>query len=181
MKCFLRSFSTTITVSITTIIVISTLSACSGDKERSEQLFEQYCHEEGRVGQFIYERVELGEEYFRTIPSDDKELSRLDKRFYINEKKSLIDKQRFKQSYIFNYQIKTMLSPIGPIYSYETTIVRKTDGKILSKAVSLLNMLDKSSKYFTVEGETCPTGRDIQRSSLFNKSHSNLIGRTFSR
>ncbi|MCJ8295495.1 MAG: hypothetical protein MJK15_13920 [Colwellia sp.] len=175
-KIFLRFFKITIIA-----ITLSSLSACYGDRAQSEQLFKKYCNEEGRVGQFIYEQVLLGEEYFRPIPTDEKELSRLDKRFYIDDKKLLIDKHRFKQSYIFNDQVKTMLSPIGPIYSFETTIVRKSDGKVLSKAVSLLNMLDKSSEYFATEGETCPTGRDIQRNSLFNKNHHNIIEKTFSR
>ncbi len=164
---------------IFTIIAISSLSACSIDRMRSEHLFEQYCNEEGRVGQFIYERVALGEEYFRAIPTDIRALDRLDKRFYIDGKKLLIDKQRFKQSYTLNNRKRTILSSIGPIYSVETTIVRKSDGKVLSKAVSLLNMLDKFSKYFPVEGVTCPTGRDIKRVPLFIKEHSNLIEKTF--
>lgn len=163
-------------------ITVGSLSACVGylsDRAHSERLFEQYCHEEGRVGQFIYERVALGLEYFRPIPTDARELLGLDKRYYINGKKLLINKQRFKQSYTLNNREKTILSPTGPIYSIETTIVRKADGKILSKAVSLLNMLDKTSKYFPVEGVTCPTGRDIKGVPLFIKEHSNLIENTF--
>ena len=76
-----------------TFIIIASLSTGCFDRMRSELLFEQYCNEEGRVGQFIYEKVELSAEYFRPIPLGEKELLRLDKRFYINDKKLLIDQQ----------------------------------------------------------------------------------------
>jgi len=160
-------------------ITVISLSACSIDRMRSERLFEQYCNEEGRVGQFIYERLALGEDYFRPIPTDAKELRYINGVFYINNKKLLIDKERFNQSFTRNLFKRKVLSPIGPIYSVESTIVRKSDGKVLSKAVSLLNMLDKTSKYFPVEGVTCPTGRDNKGNSFFYEKHTNLIQNTF--
>ena len=160
------------------LIIITSLGFCV-TQWRSEYLFEQYCNEEGRVGQFIYEREALGEEFFRSIPTDETQLLRIDKLFYINDKRLLIDKDYFLKSYILNYQERKVLSSTGPIYSVETTVVRKYDGKVLSKAVSLVNMLDKTSKYFAVEGVTCPTGRDIKGFSFFNKNHRNLIEKTF--
>lgn len=160
------------------LIIITSLSGCVS-QWRSEYLFEQYCNEEGRVGQFIYERVALGEEFFRPIPTDEAELLRVDYRFYLNDKKLLIDKQFFQKYYTFKNRERKVLSSTGPIYSVETTVVRKSDDKILSKAVSLVNMLDKSSKYFAVEGVTCPTGRDNKGFSFFNKNHRNLIEKTF--
>ena len=181
MKYFSKIMNTNIIILAVTFITLSSLAACVSDRARSEQLFEQYCNEEGRVGQFIYERVTLGEEFFRPIPTDEKELRHVDEGyyFYSDGKKRLIDKQRFKQSYTINDLRETMLSPIGPIYSVETTIVRKSDGKVLSKAVSLLNMLDKTSKYFPVEGVTCPKGRDSKGNSFFYEKHTNLIENTF--
>lgn len=181
MKYFYRFTKSNIkfVTAVITIVAVSSLCACASDRARSERLFEQYCNEEGRVGQFIFERVALGEEYFRPIPTDARELRRLDNDFYINDKKLLIDKQIFKQSYIFNNRKSTVLSPIGPIYSIESTIVRKADGKVLSKAVSLLNMLDKTSKYFPVEGVSCRVGRDSKGHPYSVKEHRNLIEKTF--
>ena len=163
-------------------ITVGNLSACVGyfsDRARSERLFEQYCHEEGRVGQFIYQRVALEEDFFRSIPTDQRELDRIANGFYIDNKKLLIDKERFMQSYTLNYLKRTVLSTLGPIYTVESTIVRKSDGKILSKAVSLFNMLDKSSKYFHVEGVYCPTGRGSKGYLLLGKDHFELIDKTF--
>jgi hypothetical protein len=67
------------------LIIVTSLSACV-TQWRSEYLFEQYCNEEGRVGQFIYERVALGEEFFRPIPTDEVELRALIKYFISMEK-----------------------------------------------------------------------------------------------
>lgn len=165
------------------IVVMSSLTACSSiERIRSESLFEQYCNEEGRVGQFIYERVALGEEFFRPIPADGIELRRIDSIYYIyiDGEKLLIDENRFNKGYTLSFWKKTMLSPTGPIYSLETTIVRKSDGKLLSKAVSLSNMLDKTSKHFPVVGIYCPTEVDIKGYSLSIINHRNLIEKTFS-
>lgn len=161
------------------IILIGSLSACAIERMRSEHLFEQYCNEEGRVGQFIYERVALGEEYFREIPTDIRELDRIADSYYIDNKKLLIDKERFEQSYIRNFFERKVLSPVGPIYSVESTLVRKSDGKVLSKAISLLNMQGLTSKYFYVEGVYCPTGQDSNGHGLSHKHHFNLIEKTF--
>lgn len=190
MKRFIRfikknitsNFISNIGICIISIISVISLSACVApfsDRARSEQLFEQYCHEEGRVGQFIYERVGLGDEYFRPIPTDAKALRRLDNSFYINKKKLLIDKEHFEQRYTLSFYERKELSSIGPIYSVESTIVRNSDGKVLSKAVSLLNMQGKTSKHFYVEGVTCQPGRDSRGRTYYHKKHMNLIENTF--
>jgi hypothetical protein len=166
-----------------TLVLVSSLTACSSiERIRSESLFEKYCNEEGRIGQFIYERVALGEEFFRTIPKDQRELDRIGKGYYLynNGKKVLIDKEIFNQVYERNGLKKTVLSDVGPIYSIETTIVRKSDGKILSKAVSLLNMLGQTRGKYPIYGVYCRQGRDVKWGSLHYKEHSNLIDKTFS-
>ncbi|NQY37915.1 MAG: hypothetical protein HRT37_23770, partial [Alteromonadaceae bacterium] len=76
---------------ITIIIIVGSFATCNGDRMYSDYLFEQYCNEEGRTGQFIYERVGLGEEYFMPIPKDEVELRRVYNGFFIDEKKLLID------------------------------------------------------------------------------------------
>ncbi|TPH14224.1 hypothetical protein [Litorilituus lipolyticus] len=162
------------------IALISSLSACSSiEKIRSDSLFEQYCYEEGRVGQFIYERVALGEEYFRPIPTDEVELRRTENGYYIDNRKLLIDKERFKQSYTRNFFERKVLSPIGPIYSVESTLVRKSDGRVLSKAVSLLNMQGRTRNYVPIRGIYCPIGQDSNGNDLSHKYHLNLIENTF--
>ncbi len=176
---FLSKVTNTKFIQLTiTLILISSLSACV-TRWHSDYLFEQYCNDEGRIGQFIYEQVELGPEFFRARPTDQRKLTLLDTRFYINDEKLLIDKEYFLKYYTFTNRERKVLSSSGPIYSVETTIVRKSDGKVLSKAVSLLNMRDQTSKYFAPQADTCPTGRDVKGFSLFNKNHRNIIEKTF--
>ncbi len=162
------------------IVVVGSISACSSiEKIRSDSLFEQYCNEEGRVGQFIYERVALGEEFFRPIPTDVRELDRIENSFYIDNKKLLIDKERFLEHYNIKYLKRRELSSIGPIYSVESALIRKSDGKVLSKAVSLVNKRGKTSKVFPVQGVTCPSGKDKNGHPLYNFHHFNLVDNTF--
>jgi len=164
-----------------TLGLVSSLTACSSiERIRSESFFEQYCNEDGRVGQFIYERVALDEKFFRPIPTDEVELRRVDKGYYINDRKLLINKEVFNQAYTLNSFKKTVLSDVGPIHSFETTIVRKSDGKVLSKAVSLRNMLGQTRGKYPIYGVYCRQGRDVKGISFHNKEHSNLIDKTFS-
>ena len=164
-----------------TLVLVSSISACSSiERIRSESLFEQYCNEEGRVGQFIYERVALGEEFFKPIPADEIELRRLDKGYYINDRKLLIDKEVFNQVYTLNSLKKTVLSDVGPIHSFETTIVRKSDGKVLSKAVSLRNMLGQTRGNYPIYGVYCRQGRDVKGRAPHQKESFNIIDKTFS-
>jgi hypothetical protein len=76
---------------------------------------------------------------------------------------------------------KTILSRIGPIYTYETTIVRKSDGKVLSKAVSLLNKKGwwsrKSVLGFTV-GDSCPKYKNSS-GDILKSDHSDVFRNTF--
>jgi hypothetical protein len=163
------------------IIIVGSFTAFNGDRFLSDYLFEKYCNEEGRTGQFIYERVPLGEEYFIPIPKDERELIRVDNGFFIDDKKLLIDKHHLLQSFIINTMEKTMLSRIGPIYTYETTIVRKSDGKVLSKAVSLLNKKGwwsrKSVLGFTV-GDSCPKYKS-KSGNILKSDHSDVLRNTF--
>jgi len=163
------------------IIIVGSFVGCYGDMAISNLLFKKYCNEEGRTGQFIYESVPLGEEYFRPIPKDERELIRVDNGYFIDDKKLLIDKHHLLQSFIINTMEKTMLSPIGPIYTYETTIVRKTDGKVLSKAVSLLNKKGwwsrKSVLGFTV-GDSCPKYKNSS-GNILKSDHSDVLRNTF--
>jgi len=163
------------------IIIVGSFVGCYGDMAISNLLFKKYCNGEGRTGQFIYERVPLGEEYFRPIPKGGVELRRVDNGYFINERKLLIDQHRLIQDFTISRQKKTMLSPIGPIYSYEKNIIRKSDGKVLSKSVSLLNKKGwwsrKSVLGMTV-GDICPEYKS--KSGIVLKSdHGELLKNTF--
>ncbi len=164
----------------TVILIVGSFSACNGDRILSEYLFEKYCNEKGRTGQFIYERVGLGEEYFMPIPKGGVELRRVDNGFFIDDKKLLIDKHRFLQNFNITMK-KTMLSPIGPIYTDETIIIRTSDGKVLSKAVSLLNKKgwwSRKSVLGVTVGDSCPEYKNSS-GDILKSDHADVLKNTF--
>lgn len=164
------------------IVLVGSYPSCYWDYHLSNYLFEQYCNEEGRTGQFIYERVGLGEEYFIPIPKDERELIRVDNGFFIDDRKLLIDKNQLVQDFDISRQKKTILSRIGPIYSYEYNIIRKSDGKVLSKSVDLLNKKGwwsrKSVLGMTV-GDTCQKYKNPKGLYSSKSAHTGLIKNTF--
>ena len=164
------------------IIIVGSFVGCYGDMAISNLLFKKYCNEEGRTGQFIYERVGLGEEYFKPIPFTKEGVAlHFDRGFLIGQDKLLIDKHHFLQNFNITME-KTILSPIGPIYTDETTIVRKSDGKVLSKAVSLMNekgWWSRESVLGTNVGDICPKYRDINGHINVKSDHSDVLRNTF--
>jgi len=164
------------------IMIVGSFVGCYSDMAISNLLFKKYCNEEGRTGQFIYERVPLSEEYFIPIPKGGVELRRVDNGFFINERKLLIDKHRLIQDFNISAQKQTTLSRIGPIYSYEYTIVRKSDGKILSQSVSLLNKkgwLSRQSILGMTVGDTCQKYKNPKGLYSSKSAHTGLIKNTF--
>ncbi len=73
-------------------------------------------------------------------------------------------RERFEQDYIFEVYKKIQINSVGPIFEIVTSVIRKSDGKLLGKAISLrshkgwLNTLAALGQ--TPGGETCPSGQD---------------------
>jgi len=150
------------------------------DYHVSKYLFKQYCEEEGRVGLFIYEKVALPDEYFMPYPKDKDEIFNLSNRFVIDED-LVFDKTKLEEKYTFTYRKVVSLSDIGPINSLETSVFRRSDNKLLGKAVSLTNHLGSwiDSSKFGKKVEHCPTGYDERGLSNSGKLHLGLIKEIF--
>lgn len=164
------------------ILILGSFVACNGDRVISEHLFEKYCNEEGRTGQFIYERVGLGEEYFIPIPEEKWKTNQ----HYIIDGNLLINKKRLEQDFIIGkYKESKLISQIGPIFSRNTSITRKRDNKLIGKSISLVNrlgwwnllsILGQSSR------EYCPSGYDPNSGlSEDEQLHATLIKNIFYR
>ena len=187
MKFFYRLIKNNIRVAygVIAIVTISSLSACVthfSERARSEQLFEQYCHEEGLVGQFIYERVVLDEKYFVPIPKDPREINQ----HFVVDANRMMDKALLEQEYTFSkYSEVKLLSKIGPIYSIETSVIRRSDNKLLGKSVSLFNSqgwLAEQKVLGPNEGDSCPRGYDKNTdTSEYSLLHATLIKNIFYR
>ncbi len=110
-----------------------------GDYHVSNHLFKQYCSDKSLVGQFIFEREGLTDEFFREIPTDKIALRRVDSSYYLQDKTDLLNEHVLNKYYKIVREERKLLSPIGPVYSFESYILRKSDGIKLGKAVNILN------------------------------------------
>jgi len=163
------------------IILLIFYSIFFWDYHVSKYLFKQYCEEEGRVGVFIYEKVALPNEYFIPFPKD-KDPRYLPRMFVIADN-VMIRESILKKDFTINIKKKNIVSKIGPVYSYTTTVVRRLDGKVISKAVSLGNkkgwVIRYLSKAFPSSGIECPNRVDKNGISLPNYDHSDVVNQAF--
>ena len=167
---------------ITIIIIVGSFATCNGDRMYSDYLFEQYCNEEGRTGQFIYERVGLSEEYFIPIPQDPRKINQ----HLVVDDNLMMDKALLEKDYIFSKYREVMpLSTIGPISSIETSIIRRSDNKLLGKSVNLSNRqgwLAERNILGQNSGDWCPRGYDKNKAiHKYSQLHSTLIRSVFYR
>lgn len=165
---------------IVLILVLGIYPACKWDYYLSNYLFEQYCTDPDRVGLFVYEKVQLGDEYFMPIPKD-KEPRDLGQHFIFGEN-LIINRERFDEDYIFNVYKKVPISSIGPINAIETSVIRKADQKVLGKAVSARNWqgwLNQFGLMGGFPGVYCPTGRNEKGFSKYRHAHKALIKKIF--
>jgi len=177
------------------------------DYHVSEYLFEKYCSDPSKVGLFVYETVELPDEYFDPLPTKwvhhkdhDFDLrfsygKRPLEKFFDGKnqtyKKGIhyrysggyrINKGRFEQDYILKDYRPNQLPRIGPINALETSVIRKRDSKVLGKAVSFANHRGWWARAWTWEGNSankCPSGRDKNGLANFYKKHDQLISSIF--
>ena len=165
------------------IIFIGCLYLVScGDYHVSNFIFQSYCNDKSVVGQFIYQREGLSDDFFREIPADGIALRRVRGNFYLDNKKYLIDENKFSESYSYQFSKRSLLSKIGPIYEEKTVITRKSDGKILGKAVSLVNKkgwFHETNLLWTNTGELCPIYKSETGRNIGNSDHFSLIQHIF--
>jgi len=165
------------------IIFIGCLYLVScGDYHVSNFIFQSYCDDKSVVGQFIYQREGLSDEFFREIPTDRIALRRVAGSHYLQNKRYLLNDYVLKQYYKIVHLEKKALSPIGPVYSLESYILRKSDGKKLGKAVSIRNKngwLNETSLLWTNTGSICPRYKSEHGRYITNEDHTTLIQRIF--
>ncbi len=166
---------------IVLILILGIYPACKWDYYLSNYLFKQYCTDADRIGLFVYEKVQLGDEYFMPFPKDTDPRD-LDRRFIVGED-LMINRGRFDKDYIFNVYKRVPLSSVGPIIAVETSVIRKSDQKVLGKAVSLKNgkgwWYREIASFGQPTSKTCPTGRGPRGYSNYRRAHKGLIKKIF--
>ncbi|MGH1426709.1 MAG: hypothetical protein ACRBEE_02125 [Arenicella sp.] len=162
-------------------IIMLLIGGCFGDRMVASVVFQHYC--KTLPGLYVYEKVELGDEYFLRRPHDGVIESKKLRESSIYNEKYRFNSQKIQQEYKYVYQEVSSIFPVGPIYKHQASIIRMQDGKLLSEAISLSNkrgwLVRKIEKAFSGGYGFCPTGRDDSNTPLFNKHHSNLLKETF--
>lgn len=146
------------------------------DYHVSNYMFEKLCNDPEKIGMFVYEQVELGSEYFMSFPEEIDERD-LDRRF-VFEDNLMLNRERFEENYELIVNEYIPVSEIGPIGLVATSVIRKSDGQILGKAVSAGNQqgwLNRLGALEGIPGVSCPTGRDEYGFSKNRKNHDNLL------
>lgn len=103
---------------------------------------------------------------------------------FINDRADLINEREFNELYEYEQYNRTKLFPIGPIYITETSVTRKSDRKLLGKAISLTNKkgwLHELSLLWVNTGDKCPRYRDQWGGYVVNADHDTLISNIFHR
>jgi len=150
-------------------------------------MFKRYC--ESEAGLFVYEKIELGEEYFfdRKPLKNYNEYSERDRRMalkwgenYNKEKNLYIDK--FSENYLYKYSVSDIAFEYGPIHRNTTTLIRKPDNKLLAKGVSFTNGQGWLANVgpFPPVTESCPHGYKTENRFFSNAAavHGDLLKNT---
>ena len=153
-----------------------------GDYHVSNHLFKKHCSDKSLVGQFIFEREGLTDEFFKEIPTDEIALRRVAGSHYLHDKQYLVNYYVLKQYYKIVHYEKKLLSPIGPVHSFESYILRKSDGKKLGKTVQIRNKRGwfyGTSLLWTNNGTTCPIYKAENEKHITHEDPSTLIQKIF--
>ena len=119
------------------LIIMLMFGGCFGDRMVASVLFKKYCSE--LAGFTLYEKVELGDEYF--LPYTEKNTSeyrRLDSYWFFDDEHYL-NAKKIEQEFKFTYLVRKELSSLGPVASNTTVIKRLSDNKVLSEVISISN------------------------------------------
>ena len=167
------------------LIVLGCLFLVScGDYHLSNMVFNHYCSDEDFAGTFVYEQVELSDDYILVPPESVKSRRSIRTSLLIEDRKYLIDEQLLKVKYDWSIRKRKKFLFIGPIYKTESIVIRKHDKKVLGKAVTLTNYkgwLHELSIFMENTGNTCPSIVSEHGRNLSYDHHYNLLKRVFYR
>lgn len=152
------------------------VGSCVGHRTLTESAFDKWC--EKNTGLFVYENISLDDRYLKPMPTGLKEQLWILDSFKINQK-TIIDENALNKDYIFNFQKRRNLNKffIGPIYAVETTFIRRSDNKLIAKAVSGVAEISLFKLYASnmKERKLCPLGTGDDSFFLYHKSHNEIL------
>ncbi|WNO08270.1 hypothetical protein [Teredinibacter sp. KSP-S5-2] len=115
-------------------VVIAVYLALFGDRHIASAIFYYQC-QKGEPVQ-VFETILLEDEFVVLVSKDEKEKFGFDGRFVLDEN-SVINKSYFESLYEFRYRDDYKISDFGPVGMMVSSIIRKEDGKVMSKAETI--------------------------------------------
>jgi hypothetical protein len=158
---------------ITIIVLVLLLGGCFGDRVISEIVFYYQCDKNS--GLYVYEEVNLSDEYFTKESKSEKEFN-----YFYNEY-FFITKNMFDYEYLYIPNKITTISSFGPIKLIESLVYRRTDNKLLGKLTTVSNGLGwvVRSWSFGYAGKGCPAGFSEKGERVRNKMRREFIENIF--
>jgi hypothetical protein len=159
---------------ITIIVLVLLLGGCFGELVISDVIFKYHCKK--NIEFSVYETVELNDKYIIDIPKD---VRKRDSRFNISESK-MLDNRKLIKEYEISFYESNKISNFGPVQSRVTSVVRKSDGRLMGKVISfrkLMGWINNLSGDAPVD-KHCSYGNRIS-DSLDYDFHDSLITKLF--
>ena len=118
------------------ITLLLCLLGCGGkdyfEHRKAVKIFEEHCK---NAGLFIYEKVELGEEYFILAPESKKEMGAIPPGQVFEDRQLNMDK--FLSDYEYTRHKRKYFYENGNLHYISSVVIRKSDNKTLGEAISV--------------------------------------------
>lgn len=138
----------------TAVAIFTVYALLRGDYHLANFLFERVCANTTELGVRVYEQEEIDPTF--VTPVEDQTSSNYMKTFLTLSDDWMLNEQAITALYTIEFMRKNELHSIGPVYELVSSITRKSDGVILSKAVSVRSGAGWLSNTLT-------SGNDIRR------------------
>ena len=147
------------------------INGCDYKKKKALKIFEEHCQ---NAGLFIYEKIDLDKKYFLPLPKNKEKLNKIGSGKIYND--MYLDIDKFERDYELIFGERTEISKLENIFYSESKIIRKSDNKLLSKALSVGGF----GGGLTQKGfnKICPPGERPDGWSNHNYNHIFLIKNT---
>lgn len=191
------------------LIISAVMAGClifRWDYHLSNFMFDRLCNDPEKIGLFVYEKVELPDEYIEPLPTgwthhDDYEydprfeFGEAESRFFDGEKSGLrkglhyryaggyrINRVDISDEYKITFYEPERYSKIGPIIISRSAIHRKSDGRLLGEAASAVSLKGWFAQVGTLSGTArihCSGGQGDEGFPNYHRSHNNLVKAIF--
>lgn len=143
-------------------------------------IFDNVCSDNKQVGLQIYKNITLDSSF--VLPLTD-EFDRSEHFDYLINDQHVLDRDAFDKLYEIRRFDVEVVSSIGPVKKLISYIIRKSDGFVISKAVTVENKLGWLSRFFTLgyQVKRCPVGKPDGGNAIPEDVaiHMHLVRRTF--